>query len=163
MSLTVANVIKIDDAQNPPTGVYTMQVIATALDETGTELTGHTSTADFKVTVYTLTASSLVDQVYSIGQSAAFTYTWPVFSTLLPPVTYTFIVDDGSGVDATTKYSWLSADQTTLTILSANVPDIGEYNLILRGTVADTSQYPSSQTTAETKFKVFLMDVVTAP
>jgi hypothetical protein len=44
-----------------------MQVIASALDETGTELAGHTSTVNFKVTVYTLTASVLTNQYYSIG------------------------------------------------------------------------------------------------
>ena len=66
-----------------------------------------------------------------------------------------------SGSDATSTYSWLSGSRP-VSFLSTSDADIGLYDLIIRGTLDDTSQYPGDATYAEASFQVYVYTVVTA-
>ena len=74
-------------------------------------LTDRYTTTDFLLKVYTLTASTVVDQYFSIGFSSDLSYTWPSFSYTEYTVSYELLVS-GSLSDATASYSWLSLINT---------------------------------------------------
>lgn len=91
------------------------------------------------------------------------TYTFPDFTYTLYTVTYELLLDDGGSTDATTTHaSWLSLSGTTITINTSTASDAGEYNLLIRGTLDDSTNYPGDQTTDEVSITIWLMELSTA-
>ena len=102
--------IVIDDGQVPPEGTYSLRLKGTAIDNNSNVLTDRYETVAFTVIVYSIVASSLTDQNYSIGQGSMI-YTFPAFTHT--PSTYNVIydclLDDGTFTNSySTFYSWLS-------------------------------------------------------
>ena len=135
-----AGEIVIDAASATTEGVYNFKLRGEAVDDASNP-TGKYGFDAFSVVIYSITAVAPTDYVYGIT-SGSQTYTFPAFTcTNCADTSYTitYSLVDGSGVDQTGVYSWLSIDSSTrtVTINSSLDTDAGDYPMFIRGTLDD--------------------------
>ena len=96
------------DSSTAVDGTYALELTGTVVEEPT-----RSKSVPFTVTVFTFTASTLIDQVFAVGESADYDYTFPPF-TLTPAsyatITYTLLID---GSLAPNTFSWVKLDAAT--------------------------------------------------
>ena len=80
-----------------------------------------------------------------IGQGS-YSYQWPAFTYTEYTLTYSLVLASDSITDAPTTYSWLSLATDTITLSTSTASDVGEFNLIIKGELNDSLNYPGDLT-----------------